>query len=331
MTITSKHSYYTIFSQLIQLEAEAISKASALIDPLQIELAVKFFANLKGKAIFTGVGKSGIIAKKIAATLTSIGVPSVFLHPSEALHGDIGIIRHNDLVFLISNSGETSELLTIIPYIKQRNVPIIALLGNTRSSIARCADVIIAAVVEKEACPLNLAPTSSTTVALVVGDALAMTLMQVMGLTIEDFALNHPAGQLGKRLTLRVADLMHSNRENPTIPPQANWLEIVTAISQGGLGAVNIIDSTGHLMGLITDGDLRRALEKYEPSKLANLHAYEIMTSDPITMYPEQLAYEALKIMENRNSQISVVPVIDQDQYCVGLLRLHDIARSGLV
>ena len=186
-------------------------------------------------------------------------------------------------------------------------------------------------MVDKEVCPLNLAPTTSTTIAIAIGDALAMTLMQVKGLTPEDFAYNHPAGRLGKRLTVRVADLMHANADNPIISPQASWIEIVTGISRGGLGAVNVVDQQGLLLGIITDGDLRRAIETIKPTDLEHMQANKIMTRDPVSVFPEQLAYEALGIMENRPSQISVLPVVDGDLRCIGLLRLHDVARSGLL
>ncbi|MGA9997221.1 MAG: CBS domain-containing protein, partial [Pyrinomonadaceae bacterium] len=214
--------------------------------------------------------------------------------------------------------------------LKQRAVPIIAMVGNLRSTLARRADVVLDASVDQEACPLNLAPTCSTTVALVIGDALAMTLMQVKGLTTDDFALNHPAGQIGKRLTLRVADLMHTENGNPTIGPEAAWLEVIAAITRGGLGAVNVIDDDRHLLGIITDGDLRRAIQKINPAELATLTSAAIMTRNPVVATPDLLAYDALRLMEDRASQINVLPVVDSQKICVGLIRLHDIVRSGL-
>src|SRR5438105_2003744 len=216
----------------------------------------------KGKIVLLGVGKSGIIAQKIAATMTSSGTAAVHLHPSDALHGGLGIVTSDDVVLMLSNSGETDELIQLLPYLKRRNVPIVAVVGNLRATIAKRADALIDASVDQEACPLNLAPTASTTVALAIGDALAMTLMRAKGLTENDFALNHPAGQIGKRLTLRVADLMHSGAENPTISDDASWMGIVATITQFGLGAVNVINSEGRLKGIITDGDLRRSLQR---------------------------------------------------------------------
>ncbi|HEX9423317.1 MAG TPA: CBS domain-containing protein, partial [Pyrinomonadaceae bacterium] len=196
--------------------------------------------------------------------------------------------------------------------------------------LARRADAVIDGSVGQEACPLNLAPTTSTTVALALGDSLALTLMQVKGLTPDDFAINHPAGQLGKRLTMTVADLMHGGSDNPTITAGAVWMDIVKGISDGGLGAVNVVDDSGHLAGIITDGDLRRAIQRLNHDTLANLKCEEIMTRDPVMATPELLAYDALRLMEDRPSQISVLPVVDDKRVCVGLIRLHDIVRSGL-
>jgi arabinose-5-phosphate isomerase len=214
--------------------------------------------------------------------------------------------------------------------LKRRNVPIIALVGNLNSTLARRADAVLDASVDQEACPLNLAPTTSTTVALAIGDALAMTLMSVKGLTPDDFAVNHPGGRLGKRLTLRVVDLMHADGANPTVPLGATWVEVVKGISDGGLGAVNVVDQTGRLYGIITDGDLRRAMQRLDHAPAVDLKCDEIMTRNPVIANPDLLAYDALKLMEDRPSQISVLPVVDGNGVCVGLIRLHDIVRSGL-
>lgn len=324
-------SYFHQVTQLLHLEASAIAKVTERLQPGEVQRAVDLLDRCQGKIILSGVGKSGIVARKIAATLNSIGIVAVFLHPSEALHGDLGIVSRDDVVIVLSNSGETDEVLDILPSLKQRGVPLIAMVGNLKSTLAHNAHVVLAAVVDQEACPLNLAPTTSTTVAIAIGDALAMTLMQIKALTPEAFAYNHPAGRLGKRLTLRVADLMHTGQDNPVISPEASWLETVSHISQGGLGAVNVVDANGHLLGVITDGDLRRAIESTQPQELEHLRAAKMMTRNPITVIADQLAYDALQIMENRPSQISVLPVIDPDQRCIGLLRLHDIARSGLL
>jgi arabinose-5-phosphate isomerase len=322
--------HYQQVIELLRMGAEAIIQTANKLQVQPVGLAVQLLSVCSGKVILVGLGKSGLIARKIAATLTSTGTAAVYLHPCDALHGDLGIVTSDDVAIFMSNSGETEELLEISPYLKQRQVPIIAIVGNLHSTLARNADVILDASVDKEACPLNLAPTTSTTVALAIGDAIAMTLMQVKGLTPEDFAINHPAGRLGKRLTLKVSDIMHSGDQNPTISPTATCLEIITAISQGGLGAVNVVDDLGCLIGIITDGDLRRTFQKIDITKLPDIPSDEIMTKDPITTSPDCLAYEALQKMENRDSQISVMPVVNEQRICIGLIRLHDIVRSGL-
>ncbi len=314
----------------LRVESEAIARTAVRLQPDEVERVVQILARCRGKIVILGVGKSGIIAQKIAATMTSTGTAAINLHPSDALHGGIGLVNADDVVMILSNSGETDEIIEMLPYLKRRRVPIIALVGNPGSTLARRADAIIDGSVEQEACPLNLAPTTSTTVALALGDALALTLMGVKGLTPADFAINHPAGQLGKRLTLTVGDLMHSGANNPTIQLGAIWVEVVKRISDGGLGAVNVIDDAGLLAGIITDGDLRRAIQRLDHGALANLKSDEIMTRDPTVANSGLLAYDALRLMEDRPSQISVLPVVDDERVCVGLVRLHDIVRSGL-
>lgn len=317
-------------TQILKIEAEAINQAIANLQTSQVEFAIELLSNCRGKIVLLGIGKSGLIARKIAATLTSTGTPAVYLHPSDALHGDIGIVKSSDVAIVLSNSGETEELLGLLPYLKHRQIPLIAIVGNLKSTLARSATVILQATISREACPLNLAPTASTTVALAIGDALAMTLMQVKQLTPQDFAFNHPAGRLGKRLTLTVGDLMHSGQDNPTISPNASWLDVVEAITKGSLGAVSVIDDRGHLLGIITDGDIRRALQKFQPHEWKIMVSNTIMTPNPIAVTKDVLAYEALQIMENRASQISVLPVVDQDKVSIGMIRLHDIIRSGI-
>jgi arabinose-5-phosphate isomerase len=327
--MTDKQNFAAV-QGFLRLESEAIAQTATRLKQDEIERVVQLLAGCKGKIVILGIGKSGIVAQKIAATMTSTGTGAIHLHPSDALHGGIGIINADDVVMILSNSGETDEIIEMLPYLKRRQVPIIALVGNLNSTLARRADAVIDGSVDQEACPLNLAPTTSTTVALALGDALALTLMQVKGLTPDDFAVNHPAGQLGKRLTLTVADLMHSGPENPTIGLSAMWVEVVQGISAGGLGAVNVVDDAGRLAGIITDGDLRRAIQRLDHGALANLRCEEIMTRNPTVANPELLAYDALQLMEDRPSQISVLPVVDGGRVCVGLIRLHDIVRSGL-
>ena len=312
--------------EILRLEAAAIENVAASIKREAVENAVELLLRSAGKAVVTGVGKSGVIAQKIAQTMTSTGTPAIFVHPSDAMHGGLGILENGDVVLALSNSGETEELLAMLPAIARRDVAMIAIVGNANSTLARGADVILEVAIDKEACPLDLAPTSSTTAALALGDAIAMTLMQAKGLTESDFAVNHPAGRLGRRLTVRVADIM---QENPAVEPNAGWMEVVKGISTYALGAVNVVDGGGKLLGIVTDGDLRRTIERTVPNDLEALTAEAMMTADPITTSSDTLAFEALHTMEDRSSQISVLPVVDGGK-CVGLLRLHDIVRSGI-
>lgn len=313
--------------KLLKLEASSIEHAAMNLREVDVNEAISLIGKCDGKLIVTGVGKSGVIAQKIAQTFTSTGTVAVFVHPSDALHGSLGMVSKGDVVIALSNSGETDEILAILPSIKQRGVPVISIVGNVDSTLSRSSDVVLDASVDKEACPLNLAPTASTTVALAIGDAIAMTVMESRGLTVDDFAANHPAGRLGKRLTLRVESLMH---DSPNIEESAGWLDVVKAISKSALGAVNVVDNAGKLIGIVTDGDLRRTIEKTEPAEFPRLVASSMMTRGPIVASPEMLAYDALQLMENRPSQISVLPVVDSSNRCVGLLRLHDVVRSGL-
>lgn len=313
--------------ELLKLEAAAIERTAAILDRAAVDEALRLLLECESKIVIIGVGKSGIIANKIADTMTSTGTVAVFLHPTDALHGGLGVITRGDCVIALSNSGETDEILALLPALKSRAVSLIAIVGSTDSTLARISDVVLDASVDKEACPLNLAPTTSTTVALAIGDALAMTLMQAKNLTAEEFAANHPAGRLGKRLTLKVSSLMH---ESPNITADAGWLDVVKTISKFALGAVNVIDADRKLIGIVTDGDLRRTIEKTAPENLAGLHAAQMMTPRPVTVCPEMLAFDALNKMENRPMQISVLPVTDENGRAVGLLRLHDIVRSGL-
>lgn len=312
--------------EILRLEAAAIENVAAKIGRHAIEKAVELLLNCAGKVIVTGVGKSGVIAQKIAQTMTSTGTPAIFVHPSDAMHGGLGILANGDVVLALSNSGETEELVAMLPAIARRDVAMISIVGNADSTLAKSSDVILEVSIDKEACPLDLAPTSSTTAALALGDAIAMTLMEAKGLTEADFAVNHPAGRLGRRLTVQVRDLM---KENPAVARDAGWMEVVKGISTYALGAVNVVDEGGKLLGIVTDGDLRRTIERTAPNDLAALTAESMMTSGPITTSSDTLAFEALHIMEDRPSQISVLPVVDGEK-CVGLIRLHDIVRSGV-
>ncbi len=321
---------FTEVQNLLLLESAALAQTATRLNQTQVERALSLLLNCNGKVVILGVGKSGIIAQKIAATMTSGGTAAIYLHPSDALHGGLGILQGDDVVIVLSNSGETEEIIGILPHLKNRGTPLISIVGNTDSTLARRADAVLDASVDQEACPLNLAPTTSTTVALAIGDALAMTLMKMKGITTDDFAVNHPAGRIGKRLTLRVADLMYEGNDTPTVGMGASWIEVVRAISSGGLGAVCVIDEVGRLAGIITDGDLRRAVEQTDHEALSRLISDDFMTRRPTVAAPDLLAYDALRLMEDRPSQISVLPVVNSDGTCVGLVRLHDIVRSGL-
>ncbi|MEJ7578619.1 MAG: KpsF/GutQ family sugar-phosphate isomerase [Pyrinomonadaceae bacterium] len=326
----TEKTYFLQVVDFLHLESDAIRGTAARLDQKQVERAVEILGTCLGKIVFLGVGKSGLVAAKIAATMTSAGTPAINLHPSDALHGGLGVVMPEDVVIAISNSGETDEIIQLLPALKHRRVPIIAIIGNLRSTLGREAGAVLDASVDREACPLNLAPTASTTVALAIGDALAMTLMAVKNLTPQDFAINHPAGRIGKRLTLRVGDLMHGGTYNPMISSQTTLIETLRAISRGGLGATNVVDEAGRLVGIITDGDVRRAIERVGADDLSMLGSDAIMTRDPIVATPDLLAYDALRLMEDRLSQISVLPVVDEAGHCIGLIRLHDIVRSGL-
>ncbi len=313
--------------EILSVESKAIERAAERLDEDAVTQALELLSSCEGKIIVLGIGKSGVIAQKISQTITSTGTVAIFVHPSDALHGSLGVISRGDVVIALSNSGETDEILALLPTLKNRETKILAIVGNPDSSLARESDVVLDASVDKEACPLNLAPTTSTTVALSIGDALAMTLMSSKGLTEKEFAENHPAGRLGKRLTVKVRNLMH---ESPNIRPDANWLEVVKALSKYALGAVNVVGENLELTGIITDGDLRRTIEKTPPEELTKLEAKQMMTLEPTTATLDMLAYDALKLMEDRPRQISVLPVVENNGTCVGLLRLHDIVRSGL-
>jgi arabinose-5-phosphate isomerase len=277
----------------------------------------------------TGIGKSGIIAQKIAATMASTGTLAVYMHPTEGLHGDLGIIQRQDVVIALGKSGESEELVSLIPVVRKIGARLVAVVGDPESALARHADAVIDASVEKEACHLNLAPTSSTTVALAIGDALAVVLSELRGFDEEDFALFHPGGTLGKRLVLKVSDLMHAGRHNPVVRENTPIDKILMEMTREAMGAVNVVGPRCRLSGIITDGDLRRALQQHQ-RHIFQLRARDIMTRRPVTVRPASFAYEALQLMEARKRQIKELPVVDGRGRAVGLVRLHDLVRAGL-
>lgn len=310
----------------LQIEIDSLQKLKESLDD-NFARAVELILSAR-KIIVTGIGKSGIIGRKIAGTFLSIGLPCVFMHSVDALHGDIGIVSKGDLAILLSKSGSTEELVQLVPFLKNRGAKIISIVGNEHSFLAKESDVTILARVEREACPLNIVPTSSAMVALAVGDALAACIMKVKNLTIEDFARQHPLGQLGRNIILRVEDVMHKNDNLPLIHPENTFREAVIEITNKKLGCVCVVENGNKLVGLITDGDVRRALQKFE--NIDKLKVEDVMTHNPITIHYSALLGEALSLMEQRESQINVLPVVDENNVCIGVIRLHDIVRSSI-
>lgn len=319
----------TSAAELVRQEADAIAAMADRLDPASFGQAVEVLAGCSGNVATVGAGTSGIVARKIAATLTSTGTPALFVHPADALHGGLGAIGGQEVAIAVSKSGETEEVLSLIPYLRGREVPVISIVGNLTSTLAREASVALEAYAPREAGRHDLVPTASVAVALAVGDALALTVMEVKGITPERFAANHPSGQLGRRLTLRVRDVMHAGDARASVPADASLMELVTAITNGGLGAVPILDDAERLLGVMTDGDVRRTLQRCKASKLGGLRARDVMTTDPLTITGDAMAYDAVRLMEDRPSQIGVLPVVDGDR-CVGMVRLHDLVRIGL-
>lgn len=283
---------------------------------------IELLLETKGKLVITGIGKSGIVARKIAATLISTGTPAVFLNAGEASHGDLGIVSKGDTVIMLSNSGNTPELLQMLPSLKQLGVCCIGWLGRIDASLARHCQHVLHLKVSEEACPLNLAPMSSATAAMVLGDAVASVLMRASNFTPEQFAINHPGGSLGKKLLLTVADVMHSGGDLPTASADDPLREIVIRITKGKLGAVCIVDTDNKLLGIVTDGDVRRQLVGVIDMERP---AQEVMTKNPITVEAATKLGDALDIMENEGKQIYVLPVVDEEHKAIGMLRMHDI------
>ncbi len=307
----------------MEAEAEAIAIAARRLDA-QFSRAVELILRHGGKVVVTGIGKSGRVAQKLVATLSSTGTPAVFLHPAEAVHGDLGVYAPEDPTIMISKSGATAELLRLVGVLRDFRSPLIGILGNAASPLASAVDIVLDASVRAEADLHNLAPTSSSAVALAIGDALAVAVMQARRFTPEDFAVYHPAGQLGRNLELAVGEVMHGIADTALAKPGDALRSVVIAMTEHPLGAACVIDEEGRLAGLITDGDLRRALEKYDD--IRPLCAAQIMTPTPTLIGPDARLHEALRLMEDRPSQIYVLPVVElATRRCLGLLRLHDI------
>jgi len=312
--------------RVLELEIQALHAVQDRLGEAVIR-ALELLLACRGRVVVTGVGKSGIVAQKIASTFASTGTPAHFLHAAEAGHGDLGMLARGDVLVAVSNSGENEEVLRLLPYVRRFGIPLIALTGAPDSGLARAADVVVDVSVPTEACPLGLAPTCSTTAAMAVGDALAVALLEERGFTADDFGVLHPAGALGRRLT-RVDELMHRGSELPAVAEDAPFAEVVSEISGKRLGMTAVLDAAGRLVGCITDGDLRRALERAGDPR--RLRAGDVMTRTPRTIAPEALAAQAVAVMERHAiTQLLVVPAGESRP--VGVIHLHDLLRAGVV
>jgi arabinose-5-phosphate isomerase len=328
----TQHAYLALGIAVLKAEAEAVT---ALIDRLdsEFEQACELILNCKGRIVVTGMGKSGHIGNKIAATLASTGSPAFFMHPGEASHGDLGMITKHDLVIALSNSGETNEITLLLPMLKRMGIPLIALTGKPQSTLATTADIHLDVSVSKEACPLGLAPTSSTTASLAMGDALAVAVLQARGFTEEDFAMSHPGGNLGRRLLLRVSDIMHTGNQIPLVNADSSLKQTLLEMTRKGLGMAGVIDSKSldqkhnALLGIYTDGDLRRTFEQMPNIETASVKDY--MTANCITIQAHSIASEALKVMHDH--KINALMVVDENNTIQGALNMHDLLRAGIV
>ena len=314
---------------VLKMEAEAILELVPRING-QFTAAVEMILACPGRTVITGMGKSGIIGRKMAATLASTGTPSFYLHPAEGIHGDLGMVTADDVVIALSNSGETGEVLHILPSLRRIGAKVIAMVGNPNSSLGKNADVVLDVGVSNEACPLGLAPTSSTTAALAFGDALAVALLSKRKFTADQFAVFHPGGSLGRKLLMTVADVMHSGDENPLVKGDMKVQDALFVITDKGLGAVSVVDNDNKMIGVLTDGDIRRGLS--QGFSFLTMPVTELMTKAPKTITQDKLAAEALHLMEsNKPRPITVLPVIDAERHVIGLLHMTDLVRQGVV
>jgi len=312
--------------EVLRIESDAVAEIAQRIGTGFGE-AVRIIMNCRGRVVVSGVGKSGHVARKIASTLASTGTPAFFVHAAEASHGDLGMITRDDVVIAISYSGESDELLTIVPLVKRGGAKLITMTGNVRASLARDADVVLDTHVSKEACPLNLAPTASTTATLALGDALAVALLDARGFNRDDFARSHPGGALGRRLLTHVRDVMRSGADVPSVPDSASFSDAVVEMSKKRMGMTAILDASGRVTGIFTDGDLRRALEKV--SNVMSAQVTDVMTRDPRTIGPDHLAVEAVELMEHH--KVHGLLVVAADGMLVGALNIHDLLRAKVV
>ena len=315
-----------IARRVLRIERDALSSLIKRIDS-NFEKVIDAIYNIEGRVIVTGMGKPGFIAQKISATLSSTGTPSLYLHPAEALHGDLGRVTKDDLILALSNSGETEEVVKFLPIVRKIGAKLVAMVGNIGSTLAKNADYIIDTSVKREACSLGLAPTTSTTAMLAMGDALAMALLEKKGFKAKDFALFHPGGILGKRLILKVEDIMRKGRDNPIVNENCAIKKVLLAITKARAGSASVVDIKGKLTGIFTDGDLRRHLES-EPD-LINKKVKDFMTKNPTAIKKEKLAAEAFDIL--RSKKIDEIPVVDDKKRPIGLLDVQDLLKAGLV
>lgn len=325
-TQSGEHPFLRLGIAVIEMEADAVAALAARIGADFVK-ACQYMFDCQGRIVVLGMGKSGHIGGKIAATLASTGSPAFFVHPGEASHGDLGMITSKDVVLALSNSGETGEINTILPLIKRLGVPLIAMTGNPRSTLAGAADVNLDVNVEKEACPLGLAPTSSTTAALAMGDALAIALLEARGFTMQDFAQSHPGGRLGRRLLMLIKDILHTGDEAPSVHEKAKLGEALVEMTKKGLGMTAVVDDQQRVVGVFTDGDLRRALDRQVD--VHNTIIGDVMTRTYKTVKADHLAAEALHIMEE--NRINALLVIDDDKRLIGALNMHDLLRAGVM
>ena len=314
---------------VLRMEAEAILELVPRVDA-NFAAAISLILECPGRTVITGRGKSGIIGRKMAATFASTGTPSFYLHPAEGIHGDLGMVTAADVVIALSNSGETGEILNILPSLRRIGAKIIAMVGNSNSTLAKNADVVLDVGVEKEACPLGLAPTSSTTAALAYGDAIALALLQKRNFTASQFAVFHPGGSLGRKLLLTVGNIMHKGNENPLVSADTTVQEALFVITDKGLGAVSVVDAEGKMLGVLTDGDIRRGLSK--GVDFLQRSVADLMTKAPKYITADKLAAQALHLMEsNQPKPITVLPVVDENMVVIGLLHMTDLVRQGVV
>ncbi|MFB3844333.1 MAG: SIS domain-containing protein [Candidatus Cloacimonadaceae bacterium] len=326
--MADKASPANIVKQELKVAAKAITEVAEKLDEASLQKAFDILLNCSGKVVVTGLGKTGIIARKIAATLSSTGTTSIFLHAAEGVHGDLGVLQEKDVLMAVSNSGSNQELLSVVSYAKFLTVPVIALTGNVTSLLAASADVVLDCSIPKEYEPFGLVPTASTTVALAVGDALAVALLKHKDFAEKDFALFHPGGTIGKKLLLRVKDLMHSGNDLPLVSADQKMSAVIMEMTSKHLGCSAVIDNNGELIGMITDGDLRRQLQQKQ-THLLKYTAADCMTKNPKFTHPEELAVNALNLMES--NKITMLPVVDAQNHPVGMLHMHDLIQAGII